>query len=231
MQKIKNALRYFNKIELSLWLGSIFVILVAFCMFDRVNYLSLIASVIGVTSLIYNAKGNPFGQLLMVVFSLLYGVISFMFTYYGEVITYVGMTMPMALFAFIAWMKNPFKGKKTEVAIRKVTKQEVGIMCLLTVVVTIIFYFILRYFHTAYLLLSTLSVTTSFIAVYLTNKRSAYFAVAYACNDVVLIILWTLATCQNLQYISVVVCFVAFLINDIYGYVNWCKMEKRQKQS
>ena len=224
-------LSYFSVAEWWLWIGSVLIIIISFCLFRSSHYLTLVASLVGVTSLIFNAKGNPIGQLLMIIFSLLYGLISYTFGYYGEMITYVGMTMPMALFAFIAWMKNPFKGKKTEVAIRKVTKQEVGIMCLLTVVVTIIFYFILRYFHTAYLLLSTLSVTTSFIAVYLTNKRSAYFAVAYACNDVVLIILWTLATCQNLQYISVVVCFVAFLINDIYGYVNWCKMEKRQKQS
>ena len=75
---------------------------------------------------------------------------------------------------------------------------------------------------------STISVTTSFVAVYLTFRRSPYFALAYASNDIVLIILWILASIYDAKYISVVVCFVAFLVNDIYGFVNWRKMKKRQ---
>ena len=99
---------YFSKGELTLWLGSAFAIGLAFLIFDRKNVLVLAASLIGVTSLIFNAKGNPFGQLLMVVFSLLYGLISYRFAYYGEMLTYMGMTLPMAVFALISWMKNPF---------------------------------------------------------------------------------------------------------------------------
>ena len=40
------------------------------------NDLALTASFVGVTSLIFCAKGNPFGQLLMIVFSVIYGIIS-----------------------------------------------------------------------------------------------------------------------------------------------------------
>ena len=98
---------YFSKTEILLWSASAAVIALSFCLFDRTNYLTLLASLIGVTSLIFNAKGNPFGQFLMVIFSLLYGIISFTFAYYGEMITYLGMTMPMALFALIAWLKIP----------------------------------------------------------------------------------------------------------------------------
>jgi len=76
---------------------------------------------------------------------------------------------------------------------------------------------------------STLSVTTSFIAVYLTFRRSPYFALAYAANDVVLMVLWTLATIENITYISVLICFVVFLVNDLYGFISWRKMEQRQR--
>ncbi|WP_288629266.1 nicotinamide mononucleotide transporter, partial [uncultured Ruthenibacterium sp.] len=78
---------------------------------------------------------------------------------------------------------------------------------------------------------STLSVTTSFIAVYLTYKRSPYYALGYAANDIVLIVLWILAARQNTSYLSVVVCFTAFLVNDIYGFINWCRMGERQAES
>ena len=191
--------------------------------------MTLIASLIGVTSLIFNAKGNPFGQLLMVVFSILYGIISYTFSYYGEMITYLGMTLPMSVFALVSWLKNPYNGKRSEVKVNSISKTEVLFMCVITTIVTVLFGFILEYFNTANLVPSTISVTTSFIAVYLTFRRSPWFALAYASNDIVLIVLWIMASLYDTRYISVVVCFFAFLVNDIYGYVNWCRMKARQR--
>ena len=219
---------YFSKAEITLWLFSVMAIVVSFCAFDRTNYMTLCASLIGVTSLIFNAKGNPFGQFLMVVFSLLYGMISYSFAYYGEMVTYLGMTMPMAIFALISWLRNPYNGNKSEVKVNRISKKENVCMWIGTLLVSILFYFILKHFHTANIIPSTLSVTTSFLAVYLTFRRSPYFALAYAGNDIVLIVLWIMASIYDVKYVSVVVCFVAFLLNDIYGFFSWRKMEKRQ---
>ncbi len=228
-KKVKSILNYFTKEELLLWCISIVLIVVSFLIFDRKNFLTLAASLIGATSLIFNAKGNPFGQFLMILFSVLYGRISFTFAYYGEMITYLGMTAPMAVFAFISWLRNPYNGNKTEVKVNRLKKKEMAFMAVLTAVITFIFYYILAAFHTANIIPSTISVTTSFLAVYLTFRRSAFYAAAYAANDVVLIILWVLATFSNITYLSVVICFVMFLANDIYGFINWSKMQKRQE--
>lgn len=228
MVKIKSAINYFSKTELLLWSLSVLVILISFFVFDGENYLTLSASVIGITSLIFNAKGNPLGQILIVVFSIIYGIISFKFTYYGEMITYLGMTAPMAVFAFVSWIKNPYNGNKAEVKVNDLKFAEIIFMFFLTVAVTGVFYFILKYFNTANLLPSTLSVATSFIAVYLTFRRSPYFAVAYAANDMVLIVLWIMASLTDISYVSVTVCFIMFLVNDIYGFISWLKMRKRQ---
>lgn len=225
---MKRLTAYFSKGELALWSGSAGLILASFSVFDRVNFMTLAASLIGVTSLIFNAKGNPIGQALMVVFSLLYGVISYSFSYYGEMITYLGMTGPMALFALISWLRNPYKGNHAEVAVNRIGKWEYAGMYVLTGLVTVLFYFILDHFHTANIIPSTLSVTTTFIAVYLTFRRSPYFALAYAANDVVLILLWALAARENISYLSVLICFVTFLVNDLYGFISWKRMEKRQ---
>lgn len=225
---MKKPLSYFSKSELILWSTSVAFILSAFFVFDRENYLTLAASLVGVTSLIFNAKGNPVGQALMIVFSLLYGVISYTFAYYGEMLTYLGMTMPMAAFSLVSWLKNPYQGNKAEVKVNEIGKKERFLATALSLVVTAAFYFLLKYFRTANLLPSTISVTTSFLAVYLTFRRSSAFALAYAANDVVLIVLWTMASVSDVRYISVVVCFVAFLVNDVYGYIGWQRMKKRQ---
>ena len=227
---MKNPLKYFSRLEIALWCSSVTLILVSFFAFDGENYLSLSASIIGVTSLIFNAKGNPFGQVLMIIFSLLYGIISYTFSYYGEMITYLGMTMPMAVFALISWLRNPYKGNKSEVKVNSISRRENVFMWALTLAVTAVFYFILDHFNTANIIPSTVSVTTSFLAVYLTFRRSPYFALAYAANDVVLIVLWVLASMCDRKYVSVVVCFVAFLFNDIYGFISWQRMKKRQAE-
>ena len=202
MNKLKSVFNYFSKAEIILWLTSITLIVSSFLLFDRKNYLTLIASIIGASALIFSAKGNPIGQVLMIIFSVFYGIIS--------------------------WLKNPYNGNKAEVKINKVQGKEIIFMLLLSAGVTLAFYFILKGLNTANLLPSTISVTTSFIAVYLTFRRSPYFALIYAANDIVLIILWVLAAFSNTSYISVIICFIAFLINDLYSFFNWKRMEKRQ---
>ena len=225
---MKSIINYFTIGEITLWLCSSVGIIVSFFLFDGSNQLTLIASLIGVTSLIFNAKGNPFGQILMIVFSLIYGVISYSFAYYGEMITYLFMTMPMSIVALVTWLRNPYHGKKSEVLVNHIQKKEYFFIYFITLIVTVIFYFSLSALRTNNIIPSTISVTTSFLAVYLTFRRSPYYAIAYAANDLVLIVLWVLAAMEDRKYISVIVCFIAFLLNDIYGFINWKRMGERQ---
>ncbi|HRR76794.1 MAG TPA: nicotinamide riboside transporter PnuC [Ruminococcus sp.] len=221
---------YFSKLEIGLWLFAVAMITGSALLFGGGSLLTIIASVIGVTSIIINAKGNPLGQLLMLFFIVFYGYISWRFSYYGEMMTYMGMTGPMAVFSLISRLRNPFREGKAEVRVNTLKPQEIFFLCFLTAAVTVLFFFILRYFNTANLIPSTLSVTTSFAAVYLTFRRSAYFSLVYAMNDTVLMILWGLASFTDSSYISVVICFLMFLITDIYGFISWKKMKRRQAQ-
>ena len=227
---MKKILNYFSRGEIIIWLAEVILIVTFFCIFDRKDFLNLISSLIGITALIFCAKGNPIGQALVIVFSALYGIISFGFAYYGEMITYLGMTAPMALISLISWVRHPNGENRSEVKIRSLNKLDIIIMIPATIAVTVIFYFILRAFGTANLLTSTISVTTSFAAAYLAFKRSPYYAVAYILNDIVLIVLWSMAAIENISYLSVIACFAAFLINDVYTFINWKKMQKKQKQ-
>ena len=219
-----------TKFERALWLVSSLIITVSFLFGTDKNPLTLIVSLIGVTSLIFIAKGNVWGQILMIIFSIIYGYISYKTRYYGEMITYVGMTGPMAVMALVAWLKNPFEGEENQVAVAEITPMKIAVVTALSIIVTVIFYFILKYFNTANLVLSTVSVLTSFFAASLTFLRSPYYALGYAANDVVLIILWVLASVENPGYIPMVMCFVVFFVNDVYGYISWKRMAEMQKK-
>lgn len=220
-----------NKTEFVIWLLSVITIAVSFLLVSEKDYLTLTASLIGATALIFVAKGEVLGQILTVVFSIFYGVISFKFRYFGELITYVGMTATIALMSAVTWLKNPYKKGESEVKIAKLTKGKIILMIVLTAVTTFVFYFILRYFNTANLFFSTVSVATSFSASYLMLFRSPYYAVAYAANDVVLIILWVLASVTNIKYVPMVICFAIFLVNDLFGFISWQKRKKQQRNT
>ncbi len=228
MQKLRSAFFYFSAGERWLWICSVFLILASYLLFPQEGVMTLCASLIGVTALILNARGNPAGQLLMIVFSVLYGIISYSFSYYGEMITYLGMSGPMAVIALVEWLRHPSGGNHAEVEVGRLGRREPLVLALLTAAVTAAFFFILRVLGTTNLLPSTVSVATSFLAAYLTFRRSPYFALAYAANDLVLLVLWFLAAAEDLSYLSVLVCFAVFLVNDLYGFVSWRRMQARQ---
>lgn len=222
-------IRSLSKFERGLWLFSLIGVTLSSVFSPSFDPLSLTASLIGVTALIFVAKGDPLGQVLTVVFSVFYGVISWTFRYYGEMITYLGMSAPMAALAVISWLRNPYEQGKAEVRVNRLKLPEIGLLAVLTILVTVLFYFILEFFNTANLIPSTVSVTTSFLASYLTFRRSPFYALAYAANDLVLIALWILASMEDPSYFPMILCFVMFFLNDTYGFVNWQRMQKRQR--
>ncbi len=161
--KYQNPFKTLKKREWAIRIGSLVLITAAFLFSSHRDYLSLVASLVGVTALIFVAKGDPLGQALTVVFA--------------------------------------------------------------------VFYFILRYFNTANLPISTVSVATSFIAASRTFLRSPLYGLGYAANDIVLIIMWIMATMEDSSYLPMIVCFSVFFINDCYGFLNWQRIRQRQSGS
>lgn len=226
--KIHNPFADLTKFEWGLWLFSFTAVLLSFFLTRGGSLLNTIASLIGVTALIFLAKGAWQGQVLVIIFATFYGIISFHFRYYGEMITYVGMTLPLAVLSLISWLRHPYRDTG-EVAVSRLTKKSLLLMSLLTLLVTAAFYFLLRALNTANLAVSTLSIATSFVAAFLTFCRSPYYALGYAFNDLVLILLWVLAAIEDLSYLPMVVCFSMFLLNDTYGFISWKRMQRRQE--
>ena len=216
--------------EWCLWALSTTVVTLSFALSSAVGIWQFIGSLVGVTSLILVSKGNAIGQLLMIFFCLIYGFISFGESLYGEMITYMGMSLPMAVFSLISWLKNPSAENSITVKVNTLSRREMLFMILGGVVVTVIFYFILSLIGTANIIMSTLSVLTSFIPAYLTFRRSPYFALGYVFNDIVVIVIWVVASIPNPSNWAFVACFSAFLLNDTYSFINWKRLEKSQKE-
>ena len=225
-RKMAKIFPKFSKFEICLWVVSMLTMTLGFIVAKQ-GVLHFIASMVGVTGLIFHAKANVIGPILLVFFAALYGIISWQNRYYGEMITYLLMSAPMEIVAIIEWLKHPHQGSE-EVEICKLDKgKKIGV-AISTVAVTVVFYFVLNALNTASVWVSTLSVTTSFLAVALTFFRSPYYAVGYLLNDAVLIVLWVIACGNDISNLVMVACFVMFFANDLYAFFNWRKLQNRQ---
>jgi len=222
IQSVKNL----TGTEKFLWITSLFSVFLSSVLFPDPDWLSVVTSLVGATALIFVAKGDPMGQLITLIFAVFYGAVSFCFRYYGEMITYLGMTAPSALWALVTWLRNPYSDRQVKVA--QMTTKKWILLAFGTVLATAWMGWLLYLLDTPNLAVSTVSVTTSFAASMLAVLRSPYYALFYAANDIVLIVLWFFATLSDIGYLPMVVCFVIFLVNDAYGFFNWCKMKKMQ---
>lgn len=225
---MKNPFKDFKIQEWVIYISSLIVVLFSNFATGKVDFINLLGTIVGVTSLIFIAKGNVIGQMLSVLFGILYSITAIKYRYYSEIITYLGMTGPLAVISIIIWLKNPFKKGESVVKIRLLTLKEGLFLMALTIIVTTIFYFVLKCLNTPNLFVGTVSIATSFVASYLMVRRISYYAVAFMCNDIVLIVLWILASIENLTYLSMIACFLAFLVNDLYAFTRWKIREKKQ---
>ena len=73
---MSNPITSLTKKEWAVWIGALLIIVVSNIFSANFNVLTLVASGVGVTSLIIAAKGNVWSQILMILFSVLYGIIS-----------------------------------------------------------------------------------------------------------------------------------------------------------
>lgn len=227
---MNNPIKQLTKKEWILWLGSLMIVVISNIITGKIDILTLAAALIGATSLILAAKGNVWAQILMIIFCILYGIISWKFHYWGEMITYLGMSMPMAVWSTITWSRNSKKSNGSEVEIQKLNEKHIAGLIIGCIVTTFAFYEILKWMNTPNLMFSTISIATSFLAATLTMLRSSYYALGYASNDIVLIILWVMASIKDPSYFPVVVNFIIFFLNDMYGFISWKKREAKVEE-
>lgn len=225
---MKNPFSELLKSEWAIYIVSLVVVIVSNLFGKHIDYMNMISTVLGVTSLIFIAKGNVWGQIISLPFVTMYAIISFMERYYGEVIICLTLSIPLAVVSIVTWVKNPYRKGENVVKVALISLKEKVFLFFLDVVIVIVFYFILQALGTNNLIVSTISVGTSFCASYLMIRRNSFYAIAYTLNDVVLIVLWVMASIVDPINIPMVACFSMFLFNDLYGFIRWRKREKEQ---
>ena len=228
---MKNKLKNWNLFEIIFLAVSIVMIVTVFVFNSEKNWLSLAGSIIGITGVMFLAKGLVFAPYILLVNAVLYSILAYTQAYYGQLIVYICLMIPISIISIISWNKNKNSENSAQVQVNKIKKSEYMYLAIASFVAMVGFYFLLKLFNTNQLIINTLSLVITAVATYLSFRRCSYYAIFYLLNDVILIVLWSISVAvSGMGYMPTVLCFVIFLINDIYGFIHWKIEEKKQSQ-
>ena len=220
-------LKDWTKFEKILLFGSISII-VGLAIIFKSDVLTTVASAFGITTAFLIVKGKTVGQICGIFSAILYSIISFKNGFYGEVLVYSLLMLPLHLIGVVTWLKHQSKSTDT-VEVNKIGKLEWILLFISSVGVFTGIYFLLKYFNTEELIVSTISVITSLYAIYLQARRSRYGFYFYLANDIILLILWGIPVIKgSFILLPMLVNPIINFINDSYGIYNWKKLEKKQ---
>jgi len=224
--KILGKWNLFEILLLVIGLGGI---VACFFISTEKSYLSLFASVVGVVSVVFTAKKLQFAPVISIGYNILYAVVAFTQKFYGEVIVYLCVLLPLSILTLIGWLRSRANADAT-IEPRKIGKKETIILAALLAPISVGMYFLLLVLDTPNILVSTISFVTAFYAAYLLFRKNAFYAVIYTINSIFVIILWTITTIeQGIQFLPMVVNFVLFCILDVYAIFNWFRQSKNRK--
>lgn len=221
-------LKDWNKSEKILLFGSIILVSLVAIIFKS-DLLTTICSIEGIITVLLLAKGKNLGQVFGIIITILYSIVSFKNKFYGEVIIYIVLMLPMYIIGIISWARHTNK-KTNTVDVNIINGKEWLLACIIVIVIFIGIYHLLKSFNTNELIVSTISVVASLFAVYLQIRRSRFSFYFYIINDLILFLLWGIPVIHgNLLILPMVFNPIINLINDSYGVYNWKRLEKEQR--
>ena len=225
---MKKIFKDWSIFEIILLITSPLVVFVVGIVFES-DVLTIITSIVGIICALLLAKGLVLGQVFGIAIVVLYSIVSFKNGFYGEMLIYLIIMLPMFIWGIVEWLKHK-DGETKGVKVNSIKWKEWLIVAICSIIVFIGSYLLLKALNTKELIVSTLSVVDNIFAVYLLARRSKYGFVSYIVNDLILIVLWGIPIIQgNLLLLAMLINPIMNLINDTYGVINWTKMQRKQK--
>ena len=193
----------------------------------------ILNTILGLLCVFTQAKGKIATQFIGVIYFCFYIGISYSQKYYGEVVLYLTILLPMYIYGIIHWLRNRDSKEENTVVVRSnLSKKEWLILSIGFILLSIIVYFILKSLDTSQLLISTLSFVSMLPAVYLLARRCKWNQVAFLINDFIVPLLWIFLVIEgNTIFVPMCIYHVFQITYDVYGFIEWIKLEKRQSNN
>ncbi|RNB78404.1 nicotinamide riboside transporter PnuC [Brevibacillus panacihumi] len=197
------------------------------------SLLGLISSLSGMLCVVLVAKGKISNYYFGIIQTGTYAYISFGYSLYGEAMLNGLFYFPAQFIGLYMWSRHRTQTsiQGEDVAVKRLTKKGWMILILIAVVGSILYAELLHVIGGQEVRLDSAAVVLSVLAQILMLKRYAEQWALWIAVNVLSISLWVVTLIkQGGNDMNMVVMWSAFLVNSIYGYYNWIKLSKVQKQ-
>ena len=220
----------YNLLDLILILTGMVVVTISGILFGSEWYI-IVSTLLGLLCVFTQAKGKIATQFIGIIYFCFYIFISYTQKYYGEALLYLIIMLPMYIYGVIHWLANTDKKDNVVIVKSNLSKKEWLISSLCFVCISIGVFFLLKVLNTSQLIISTLSFVSMLPAVYLLMRRCKWNQVAFLINDFIVPILWLFLVIQGeLSFLPMCIYHIFQITYDIYGLIQWIKLEKKQKE-
>lgn len=197
------------------------------------SLIGLVSSLTGMICVILVAKGKISNYYFGIVQTATYAYISYTYGLYGEAMLNGLFYLPIQFIGIYLWNKNKSLNsvKGEDVVVKKLSGKGWITLIVVSVVSSIIYAKLLQLIGSQQVRIDSVAVVLSIIAQILMLKRFAEQWIMWIIVNVLSIALWiiTLVNTNGNDW-SMLVMWSAFLVNSIYGYINWVKMNKKQEE-
>ncbi len=222
MEKIKNYFSDWTAFE-KIWLIASTIIMVSISIIMKDGLIALISGIAGIISVVLCAKGKIENYFFGMIGAITYGYICYTFQIYGEVMYNIAM-IPMIIIGFISWKKNMTSDNK-EVKARNLTTKGWIILIASTVIAIVLYNLILKWLGGNFTVVDASSTVLSVIATVLMLARYSEQWVMWILVNIASVVLWVLSAMNGGDgSITLLIMWMAYLLNSVYGYINWRKM-------
>lgn len=219
------------------WLLLFLAIQIGIFIIQPDSWIATIAAITGILCVVFVGKGKISNYFFGLISVSLYAYISYTFKLYGEMMLNLLVYVPVQFIGFYFWRKN-MTNKNTvntagasEVIAKALNAKQWGILAIVTVIGTFSYIELLKYLGSALAVLDGATVVISIVAQVLMIMRYREQWALWIIVNIMTISLWAVMYFQNGETSTpLLVMYMMYLCNSIYGYYNWIQLEKRHHQ-
>lgn len=225
MGKVKEIFEDWSLFEI-IWLVSSTVIMIALSVVWGDNLLALISGITGILGVVLAAKGKVSTYFFATINVAIYAYLTFQNALYGEFMLNTFYYIPMNFVGFYLWSRHKNQ-ESGDVEGRELTKKQITILLVVVAVIVVGYWNILSRMGGQLALIDAMSTIFSVVALILQVARYAEQWLLWIIVNVVSVIMWGLLIGKDSSAITMVVMWIAYLFNSVYGYYNWKKLSKQ----
>lgn len=210
------------------WLAVFTTVNAGIYLYNPDTLLGLVATMSGMLCVVLAAKAHIGTYIFGIVQAIIYGWMSYQFAVYGEAMLNLLFYVPMQFIGFWMWKRNTVNQENTKTAAKRMNKKNIALLAVGTAVVTWLYALLLSNIGGASVGLDSITTILSVVAQFLMVARFREQWTLWIIINILSIALWiNVGLTQGEMVLPMIAMWSAFLVNSIYGYVNWTKMSKQ----